>query len=126
MADEEIYGCDYSSEGFVSSTGDIGLVSELDNAKQSIRNQLLTRVGTYPSIDSDYGSECFDVLGEDKNNATMQALAVYVKEALLKQERVASIENIEPQITENGFKVLIHILLVNGTEEEMELDITGE
>ena len=126
MADEEIYGCDYSSAGFVTSTGDIGLVSELDNARQSIHNQLLTRVGTYPSIDDEYGSECFDVLGEDKNNATMQQLAVYVKEALLKQERVASIENIEPQLTENGFKVLIHILLVNGTEEEMELDITGE
>ena len=40
MTDTEIYGTDYDSRGLISSNGDIGLVSELDNAEQAIRNRL--------------------------------------------------------------------------------------
>ena len=54
--DDEIYGVDYSSLGGVTATGDIALVEGLDNAKQSIHNQMLTMKGFYPSIYDDYGS----------------------------------------------------------------------
>ena len=36
MNDTEIYGTDYSSDGFITSNGDIGLVTELANAEQAI------------------------------------------------------------------------------------------
>ena len=68
MTDTEIYGTDYSSDGFITSNGDIGLVTELANAEQAIRNRLLTRLGTYPTIDDEYGSNVHQALGEKINN----------------------------------------------------------
>ena len=65
MPNEEIYGVDYSSTGGVSSTGDILCVSGLDNAKQAIHNALITPMGSYPSVDDEYGSEIYTLHGED-------------------------------------------------------------
>ena len=45
MPNEEIFGVDYSSDGGISSTGDILCVEGLANAKQAIRNALLTPLG---------------------------------------------------------------------------------
>ena len=81
--DDSIYGVDYSSTGKVSNTGDMLLVEGLDNAKQSIRNQILTEKGFYPSVDTDYGSEIYEVLGEDIEEPTLEALKVYIKNTLL-------------------------------------------
>ena len=123
MPNEEIYGVDYSSTGGVSSTGDILCVAGLDNARQAIRNELLTPLGSYPSMDDEYGSEIYKQHGEDLTDAQLQALTVYIENALMKQERVNKIENIEVKLTSDGLKAYMHVLLVNGSEEEIVLDM---
>lgn len=123
MPNEEIYGVDYSSTGGVSSTGDILCVAGLDNARQAIRNELLTPMASYPSMDDEYGSEIYKIHGEDLTSNLEQALTVYIENALMKQERVNRIENIEVRLTKDGLRAYLHVLLVNGSEEELTLDL---
>lgn len=123
MPNEEIYGVDYSSNGGVSSTGDILCVSGLSNARQAIRNALITPLGSYPSVDDEYGSEIYNLIGEDLTNNQIQALHVYIHNALLKQERVKEIQDIEIKATKTGLKAYLYVLLVNDSEEEIEIDI---
>ena len=129
MPNEEIYGTDYSSNGGVSSTGDILCVTGLNNARQAIRNGLITPLGSYPSVDDEYGSELYTLHGEDLTNNQLQALTVHIQNSLLKEERVKEIENIEVKMTNDaGLKAYIHVLLVNDSEEEITLtmeDIYG-
>lgn len=123
MPNEEIYGVDYSSNGGVSSTGDILCVEGLENAKQAIRNALITPLGSYPSVDDEYGSEIYTLQGEDLTSNQLQALTVHIQNGLLKEERVKEIQNIELKLEPEGLKAYLHVLLVNGAEEEMTLDM---
>lgn len=123
MPNEEIYGVDYSSTGGVSSTGDILCVEGLDNAKQAIRNGLITPLGSYPSVDDEYGSEIYTLHGDDLTDAQLQALSVHIRNALLKEERVQTIQDIEVKLTKDGLKAYLHVLLVNDSEEEITLDM---
>ena len=117
MTDTEIYGADYSSEGFITSDGDIGLVSELDNAEQAIRNRLLTRLGTYPSIDTGYGSEVYNVLGEKSNPETISELRVYIENCMLEEPRVYEILNIDiAQVGHDILHLQLQLQLVDGSE----------
>ena len=120
--DDSIYGVDYSSTGEVSNTGDMLLVEGLDNAKQSIRNQILTEKGFYPSVDTDYGSEVYEVLGEDIEEPTLEALNVYIKNTLLENPRVKEILEINPYLTiDKQLVVMLKVGLVNGTEEDLNI-----
>ena len=122
--DDSIFGVDYSSTGELSSTGDIKLVSGLDNAKQNIRNWLLTDKGFYPSVDTEYGSEIREALGEDENNATLDTLIIYIQNALYDNPRVQSIETITPYSTVKGELTLnISVLLVNGETETFNINL---
>ena len=122
--DDEIFGADYSSNGGVTASGDMELVNGLANARQSIYNQILTEKGTYPSIDTDYGSEIYETLGEDFEDATVEALQVYIKNALLENPRVKEITRIEPYKTVTGeLNIILNIVLVNGTENALNLNI---
>ncbi len=117
MTDTEIYGTDYSSDGFITSNGDLGLVTELANAEQAIRNRLLTRIGTYPNIDTDYGSEVYQVLGEKRNQSRISELRVYVENCMLEEPRVYSILNLEITPVEHDVLVIaLHLQLVDGSE----------
>lgn len=120
--DDSIYGVDYSSTGDVSNTGDMLLVEGLSNAKQSIRNQILTEKGFYPSVDTDYGSEVYEVLGEDIEEPTLEALKVYIKNTLLENPRVKEILEINPYLTiDKQLVVMLKVGLVNGTEEDLNI-----
>lgn len=120
--DDSIYGVDYSSTGNVSNTGDMLLVEGLDNAKQSIRNQILTEKGFYPSVDTDYGSEVYEVLGEDIEEPTLEALKIYIQNTLLDNPRVKEILDINPYWTiDRQLIVMIKVGLVNGTEEDLNI-----
>lgn len=124
MIDEAIYGCDYCSCGEVTSNGDIKLVDGLNNAKQAIRNQLLTRIGTYPSIDSEYGSRIYELWGEDIIQPNLDALKVYINNALLAQPRVKSVRDIKPYVSiDKKIKVSILVELVNEQEEQLNIEI---
>lgn len=125
--DDSIYGCDYSSNGGVTTTGDIELVEGLPNARQSIVNQLLTEKGFYPSIDDEYGSEIYEVLGEDFEDESIEALQVYIKNALYENERVKNINRIEPYVTvDKKISIILEVELVNGTEESFNIGLDEE
>lgn len=122
--DDSIYGCDYSSNGGISETGDILLVEGLDNARQSILNQLLTEKGFYPSIDSNYGSEIYEIFGEDVEDFNLDALKIYIQNALLENERVESINRLDIHVTvTKKIQVILDVLLVNGTEETVNFEL---
>jgi phage baseplate assembly protein W len=117
MTDTEIYGTDYSSDGFITSNGDIGLVTELANAEQAIRNRLLTRLGTYPNIDTDYGSEVYQALGEKINNSLVSELRVYVENCMLEEPREYAILDLD--ITKENHDTIhlqLQLQLVDGSE----------
>ena len=122
--DDSIYGCDYSSKGGVTASGDIELVEGLSNAKQSIHNQLLTEKGFYPSIDEEYGSEIYEVLGEDFEEGSIDALTIHIENALLENPRVLDINRIDPYITvDKKLNFIIEVELVNGEEEEIIIEL---
>ncbi len=122
--DDEIYGTDYSSHGGVTATGDIELVTGLDNARQSIHNWLLTDKGYYPSVDTEYGSEIREVLGEDYEEKSIEALKVYIRNALLDNPRVQTINSIEPYtLVDKTLLMKISVELVNGSTEEVNITI---
>ena len=123
MPNEEIYGVDYSSTGGTSSTGDILCVEGLANARQAIRNALITPLGSYPSVDDEYGSELYTLHGEDLTEPQLQALTVHIENALKEQERIQEIQDIELKIEPDGLKAYLHVLLVNDSEEEITLDM---
>ena len=117
MTDTEIYGADYDSHGLISSTGDIGLVSELDNAEQAIRNRLLTKIGTYPTIDDEYGSEVPDLLGEKHNQEMINQLSVYVHNCMLDEPRVYEVSDLSITIVDHDDLLLqLNLQLVDGSE----------
>ena len=122
--DDSIYGCDYSSKGGITASGDIELVEGLSNAKQSIHNQLLTEKGFYPSIDEEYGSEIYEVLGEDFEEGSIDALTIHIENALLENPRVLDINRIDPYITvDKKLNFIIEVELVNGEEEEIIIEL---
>ena len=117
MTDTEIYGCDYSSTGFVTSNGDMGCVSELDNAEQAIKNRLLTRLGTYPSIDSEYGSEIHLVQGEKRNEKHINELEIYIQNCMLEEPRVYEVTDLNiTEVEHDALRIDLLLLLVDGSE----------
>lgn len=123
-SDDSIYGCDYSSKGGVTADGDIELVEGLSNAKQSIKNHLLTEKGFYPSIDAEYGSEIYEVLGEDFDESSIEALKIHIQNALFDNPRVLQINRINPYVTVNRkLNFIIEVELVNGDEDEIILEL---
>lgn len=126
-ADDSLFGTDFDSTGRLSDSGDLGLVTGLDNAKQNIRNWLLTEKGFYPEIDEDYGSEIKLCLGEDSSQPNLQSLMVYVENALMDNPRVQTINDINIYTTVNGGVIVqLNIELVNGETESMNIDVTEE
>ena len=122
--DDSIFGTDYDSKGGLTSTGDIALVTGLDNAKQNIRNWLLTDKGFYPSIDDEYGSEIREALGEDFDDATIDLVIVYIQNALYDNPRVENIESISPYVTVNDELIIqIGVTLVNGENESFNINL---
>ena len=117
MTDTEIYGTDYSSDGFITSNGDIGLVTELLNAEQAIRNRLLTRLGTYPNIDTEYGSNVHQALGEKINSSLIRELEVYIENCMLEEPRVYRILTLDitPE-NHDSIKLQLQLQLVDGSE----------
>ncbi len=125
--DDTIFGCDYSSNGGVTATGDIETIQGLDNAKQSIHNWLLTDKGFYPNIDSEYGSEIREIFGEDYEEQNINALRIFVQNALLDNPRVKTINSINPYVTVDRKIILkIQVELVNGTEDYLNITINED
>lgn len=124
MVNPEIFGIDYSSKGFIASTGDAGCVEDLDNAVQAIKNRIKTRLGTYPTIDDEYGSEIHRIYGEKLSDEKLAELEIYLRNCLLNEPRVYEIVDLELQ--KKGIDTLIMNLtvqLVDGSEIGFEEEI---
>ena len=125
-ADDSIFGCDYSSTGDINEKGDILLVEGLDNAKQNIRNNILTKKGYYPSVDTEWGSEIHEVLGEDMNKDSIDAIVVHIQNVMRSNPRVLSVSQINPYVTIDKRLIFkIELMLVNGTEETINIEFGG-
>jgi phage baseplate assembly protein W len=117
MVDTEIYGTDYDSQGLLTSSGDIGLVTELTNAEQAIHNRLMTRLGTYPTIDTEYGSEVHQILGEKTTPELINELSVYIQNCMLEEPRVYSIITNEiTKVDHDTLRINLILQLVDGSE----------
>lgn len=117
MVDTEIYGTDYNSLGEVTSTGDIGLATELSNVEQAIRNRLLTRLGTYPTINTDYGSEIHLCIGEKLNTSLTNKLEVYIRNCMLEEPRVYDILDLTlNKVGQDTLRIQLLLQLVDGSE----------
>lgn len=117
MVDTEIYGTDYDSQGLLTSSGDIGLVTELNNAEQAIHNRLMTRLGTYPTIDTEYGSEVHQILGEKTTPELINELSVYIQNCMLEEPRVYSIITNEiSKVDHDTLMINLILQLVDGSE----------
>ena len=123
-ADDSLFGTDYSSTGELTSNGDIGLVTGIENAKQNIRNWLLTDKGFYPEIDTEYGSEIRLSLGDDFIDKNIDAVIVHIQNALYANPRVLNILEINPYITVNDELIIqLSLELVNNTITNLNLNI---
>ena len=124
MVDTEIYGTDYDSQGLLTSSGDIGLVTELTNAEQAIHNRLMTRLGTYPTIDTEYGSEVHQILGEKTTPELINELSVYIQNCMLEEPRVYSIITNEiTKVDHDTLRINLILQLVDGSEIGFEEEI---
>ena len=124
MVDTEIYGTDYDSHGLLTSSGDIGLVTELTNAEQAIHNRLMTRLGTYPTIDTEYGSEVHQILGEKTTPELINELSVYIQNCMLEEPRVYSIITNEiTKVDHDTLRINLILQLVDGSEIGFEEEI---
>lgn len=124
MVNPEIFGIDYSSTGFIASNGDAGCVEDLDNAVQAIKNRIKTRLGTYPTIDDEYGSEIYRIYGEKLTDEKLAELEIYLRNCLLNEPRVYEIVDLELQ--KDGIDTLVMNLtlrLVDGSEIGFEEEI---
>jgi len=124
MVNPEIFGIDYSSKGFIASNGDAGCVEDLDNAVQAIKNRIKTRLGTYPTIDDEYGSEIYRIYGEKLTDEKLAELEIYLRNCLLNEPRVYEIIDLELQ--KDGIDTLVMNLtlrLVDGSEIGFEEEI---
>ena len=124
MVNTEIYGTDYDSQGLLTSSGDIGLVTELSNAEQAIHNRLMTRLGTYPTIDTEYGSEVHQILGEKTTPELINELSVYIQNCMLEEPRVYSIITNEiTKVDHDTLRINLILQLVDGSEIGFEEEI---
>lgn len=121
MMDESIFGKDYSANGELTSKGDLMLVSGLGNARQAIKNRLLTNKDVYDYL-GNYGCELNKVLGEKRNHTSLQLLELIIMDSLNIEPRVQKVLELDCYYKENRIVAEINLELVNGSV--LDLTIT--
>lgn len=118
---DEIFGIDYSSNGELTSSGDLMLIEGLDNAKQAIRNRLLTRIIVYDYL-GDYGCDLDQVIGEYTNHAALQLLNLIIKDSLKLEPRVQEIIELNCYFKDKTIISEMNLLLVDGSILDLNFD----
>lgn len=118
---EEIFGIDYDCNGELTSTGDLMLVDGLDNAKQAIRNRLLTRIMIYDYL-NDYGCDLDKVIGEPTKQASLQLLNLLIKDSLNLEPRVQQILGLNSYFENKAIIAEMNLLLVDGTNMDLNIE----
>lgn len=120
---EEIFGTDYSAEGELSSTGDLMLISGLNNAKQQIKNDILTYFMTYDYL-SPYGSEIRNIYGLPVTGDTLSLFELMIIDCLNNQPRVDEILELHSHYDDKIAIGEMNLLLVDGSV--IDLRIMGD
>jgi len=118
---EEIFGIDYSSNGELTSSGDLMLIEGLDNAKQAIRNRLLTRIIIYDYLEG-YGCDLDKVVGEPTNNTTLQLLNLILKDSLNLEPRVKQVLKLDCFLEGKKLISEMNLLLVDDTIIALDIE----
>jgi len=121
MVDEEIFGIDYSSNGELTSTGDLMLVSGLDNAKQAIRNRLLTGILIYDHLEG-YGCDLTNLYSEPTNHNSLQLLDLIIKDSLNLEPRVQEILELNCYFEGKTIIAEMSLLLVDGSVLDLNIE----
>ncbi|MDP1553702.1 MAG: hypothetical protein Q8M06_11885 [Methanobacteriaceae archaeon] len=118
---DEIFGIDYSSNGELTSSGDLMLVEGLNNAKQAIRNRLLTRIMVYDYLGG-YGCDLDKVVGEPTNNTTLQLLNLILSDSLNLEPRVQQVLKLDCFFEDKKIIVEMNLLLVDDTIIDLDIE----
>jgi Protein of unknown function (DUF2634). len=119
--DEDIFGIDYSSNGELTSTGDLMLVSGLDNAKQAIINRLSTCTDIYDYL-SEYGCDLNEVVGAPTNKSSLSLLELIIKEALKLEPHVQDILNLNCYFDDKAIVAELSLELVDGSVLDLNIE----
>jgi len=102
MADGDVdFGTDIDKDWSVTATGDLKVVSGLENAEQQVIKRLTTPYGELDVLGSpEYGNQSYEVLGETDLELAKSLIEIYNDECLKSEPRVETIESI--QVTKEG------------------------
>jgi phage baseplate assembly protein W len=122
---EEIFGIDYSSNGELTSTGDLMLVSGLDNAKQAIHNRLMTDILVYDYLE-DYGCNLDELVGEPTNHNSLQLLDLIIRDSLNLEPRVQEVLELECSFDSKAIIAEMSLLLVDNSVIDLTVQNGGD
>jgi len=118
---DEIFGIDYTSNGELTSSGDLMLVDGLDNAKQAIKNRLLTRIQVYDYL-GEYGCDLDKVIGEPTNQITLKLLDLIIKDSLNLEPHVKKILGLNSYFENKTIISELNLLLVDNTIIDLNIE----
>lgn len=91
-----------------------GFIDEQEALQQAIYKMLNTEKYEYPIYSFSYGIELESLISKDRLYVQME-LARRIKECLLEDERITSVENFEFSITEDSILCTFEVVSIYGT-----------
>jgi len=84
----------------IDSRSDFKKRTGLDNLKQAVINRIRTQIGEL-TLHPDYGSSLPSLIGTNANDFTTQLAKQHIREALLQEPRISSIDDVEVTFADN-------------------------
>ncbi|MEA4957534.1 hypothetical protein SDC9_30533 [bioreactor metagenome] len=119
------YGCDIDSSLEIDPlTGDFKIVEGLDNASQSVKNRLETRLDELLVLGySNYGNQSYEELGNTDIDTAIGHIEIYTRSALLEEPLVQDLIEIKISFENNSIRGDLVIQLTNGEILPINFDI---
>ena len=108
------FGTDIDSSWTANSQGDFALVSQLDNAAQSIQNRVTIKLDELLCLGyTNYGNQSNDLIGNTDIETTEQQIILYTQTCLLQEPRVSDIQDISCSYNGKVATVECSVLLID-------------
>lgn len=114
-------GTDIKSE-WAFTDGDLNIISDEENLKQSILNRVTVYDGTFKFFYENYGSVLSEYFGFRKDETTLEFMKIELERVLLQDPRIQSFD-LELSYVEKGVNVE---LTINLGEEDVELNFVTD
>ena len=89
------FGCDIDSSWTATNTGDLKLISGVDNAEQAIYNRLMTKLNELDYFGYiNYGNQSYDAMGMTDLKTAEQVVILYTTNCLKIEPRVERVNNV--------------------------------